>query len=89
MDGLALDIYVPHIYRYASSICSKSLSWRRDPSHDSKSPELLAESVLKADDAAWTSIDVVGRLSVQEEASRQAVMRAANRWLVYDLAQRE
>lgn len=46
---------------------------------------VLGEFVLPAGGAAWTStfIDVLGRLGVEEKASRQALMRtAADGWLV-------
>src|SRR5437868_11298310 len=46
---------------------------------------VLGELVLRTGGEAWTSafIDVLGRLGVEEKASRQALMRtAADGWLV-------
>jgi phenylacetic acid degradation operon negative regulatory protein len=52
---------------------------------------VLGEFVLPAGETAWTSafIDVLGRLGVEEKATRQALMRtAADGWLVSERAGR-
>lgn len=52
---------------------------------------VLGEFVLPAGETAWTSsfIDVLGRLGVEEKATRQALMRtAADGWLVAERAGR-